>query len=172
MKSVNFPWSTKLEYLTVWIFIPYWSVKFKFTCTVWIFFLFLFFIMCRCCSWQKFFDQYGYMTSIFKFLNVWNNCNLILRIIIAQRRMHGKPLWIFSFQDFIRIFFGIGLDEGGGGSPKGVHLINQLWQSNRWFSWYFLDTSQFNYVSTQDSQSLQWYDCGHHFPASLGAKAI
>lgn len=36
----------------------------------------------------------------------------------------------------------------------------------------FLDTSQFNYVSTQDSQSLQWYDCGHHFPASLGAKAI
>lgn len=105
MKSVNFPWSTKLEYLTVWIFIPYWSVKFKFTCTVWIFFLFLFFIMCRCCSWQNFFDQYGYMTSIFKFLNVWNRCNLILRIIIAQRRMHGKPLWIFSFQDFIRICF-------------------------------------------------------------------
>lgn len=78
----------------------------------------------------------------------------------------------FLFKILSEFFLVLGLDEGGGGSPKGVHLINQLWQSNRWFSWYFLDTSQFNYVSTQDSQSLQWYDCGHHFPASLGAKAI
>lgn len=124
MKSVNFPWSTKLEYLTVWIFIPYWSVKFKFTCTVWIFFLFLFFIMCRCCSWQHFFDQYGYMTSIFKFLNVWNKCNLILRIIIAQRRMHGKPLWIFSFQDFIRICFGVGMKEVEVHPKEFTWLIN------------------------------------------------